>query len=387
MHSTSPTKRPRKFMSLALASVLAASAAVAVAPVTATAEPVGGYAPLVKKVSPAVVYIEVTEQGPAQAAMPEGFPFWQFYQQFGIPMPGQNGNGNGNGGQQQQQQQHRPVMHGVGSGFIISPTGLIVTNNHVVAGATKVKVTLEDGQTYTAKVLGTDPVTDVALIKVNSDKPLPYVQFGSSKKMEVGNDVMAVGNPFGLGGTVTTGIISAKARDIGGSTYDNFLQTDAAINKGNSGGPLFNDAGKVIGMNTAIMSPSGGSVGIGFAVPSDVIQNVVAQLEHGGKVAHGWLGIEIRRVSSDVASALGMAKPQGAMVAQVNPDSPAAKAGMKAGDIITSFDGTTIKHVNDLPRVVAMTQPNTKAKVDILRAGKKEQLTIDVGTMKTPKKA
>jgi serine protease Do len=379
---TNPTpSRPRKAVRLALATVLAASAAVAIAPASASAEPQGGYAPLVKKVSPAVVYIEVTERGPAATPFPQGFPFQQFYQQFGIPTPGQNGQ-NGN-----QQAQNRPVLHGVGSGFIISPQGLIVTNNHVVAGATKVKVTLEDGRSFTAKVLGTDPVTDVALLKVKSATALPYVQFGSSKTMQVGNDVMAVGNPFGLGGTVTTGIISAKARDIGSGPYDNFLQTDAAINKGNSGGPLFNDAGKVIGMNTAIISPSGGSVGIGFAVPSDVVQNVVAQLEHGGKVAHGWLGVEIRRVTPDVASALGMPKPEGAMVAAVNAGSPASKAGLKQGDIITAFAGTDIKHLNDLPRVVAMTKPNTQAKLDILRAGKKMQLTIDVGTMKPQQKA
>ncbi|TMV84555.1 PDZ domain-containing protein, partial [Thioclava sp. BHET1] len=243
-----------------------------------------------------------------------------------------------------------------------------------------------DGTTLPAKVVGTDPITDVALIKVQADKALPAVQFGSSKQIRVGDDVMAVGNPFGLGGTVTTGIISAKARDLGNGSYDDFLQTDAAINKGNSGGPLFDDAGQVVGMNTAIISPDGGSVGIGFAVPSDVVQNVVDQIEQHGKVAHGWLGIEIRQVSPDVAAALGMDTPHGAMVADVNPGSPAAKAGLKRGDIITSFDGTNIKKVNDLPRAVAMTAPDTKAKVDVLRAGKQVQLDVSVGLMK-PQKA
>lgn len=374
----------KKLTGLALIATLASSTGLAVLPAAASAEPPGGYADLVQKVSPAVVYIEVTEKGPAAPQYPQGFPFQQFSQQFGIPFPIPQGNDNGGDGQQAQD---APVMHGVGSGFIIDPSGLIVTNNHVVAGATAVKVTLADGRSFDGKVLGTDPVTDVALLKVTAPTPLPYVSFGSSKDVRVGDDVMAVGNPFGLGGTVTAGIISAKARDIGGNAYDNFLQTDAAINKGNSGGPLFDDQGKVIGMNTAILSPSGGSVGIGFAVPSDVVQTVVAQLEHGGKAEHGWLGVQITPVSPDVAAALGMDKPEGAMIAAVNPDSPAAKAGLKRGDIVVGFAGTDIKQLNDLPRAVAMTKPDTQAQIDVLRAGKKLQLDIDVGTMKAQQKA
>ncbi|MBI1218984.1 MAG: Do family serine endopeptidase [Rhodobacteraceae bacterium] len=365
---------------LALVAALASSTAIAVIPGVATAEPAGGYADLVQKVAPSVVYIEVTEKAPQQMQMMQGFPFQEFSQQFGIPMP-QMPQGN-----DQQQSQNAPAAHGVGSGFIIDSKGLIVTNNHVVDGATAVKVTLQDGRSFDAKVIGTDPVTDVALIKVDATDPLPAVSFDSSQAIRVGDDVMAVGNPFGLGGTVTTGIISAKARDIGSGAYDNYLQTDAAINKGNSGGPLFDDAGKVVGMNTAILSPSGGSVGIGFAVPSDVVQQVVAQLEHGGKAEHGWLGVQIQAVSPDVAAAIGLDKPEGALVAAVNPDSPAAKAGLKRGDIITAFGGTDIKQLHDLPRAVAMTAPDTATKIDVLRAGKKMELNVSVGLM-APQKA
>ncbi len=383
MTAKSTTSARYKTVAAALALALASSTALTVAPQRAVAEPPGGYANLVAQVSPSVVYIEVKEK--AQASnLPQGFPFRQFSQQFGIPFPGMNGNDNGQG---QGQGQNSPQMIGVGSGFIISPKGLIVTNNHVVSGATSVKVTLQNGESYTAKVLGRDPITDVALLKINAPKPLPAVQFGDSNKIRVGDDVMAVGNPFGLGGTVTTGIISAKARNIGDGSYDSFLQTDAAINKGNSGGPLFDDQGKVVGMNTAIISPTGGSVGIGFAVPSDVVQNVVGQIEKFGKVQHGWLGIQIKRVTPDVAAALGMNVPEGAMVAAVSPDSPAAKGGIKRGDIITSFDGTKIKKLGDLPRVVAMTEPKTSATIDVLRAGKQVVLHVDVGTMQPQKKA
>lgn len=381
---THPLPPRRRVAGFALAAALAASGALTVLPGTAMASPPGGYADLVAKVAPSVVFIEVTSKAPGDSAMSsQGFPFKEFSQQFGFPFPQQGDSNQGDG----QQAQRQPMMHGVGSGFIIDPKGYIVTNNHVVEGATSVKVTLEDGRSFDAKVIGTDPVTDVAVIKVDSPDALPAVAFGSSKAIRVGDDVMAVGNPFGLGGTVTHGIISAKARDIGSGTYDDFLQTDAAINKGNSGGPLFDDAGQVIGMNTAILSPTGGSVGIGFAVPSDVVQKVVAELEHGGKAEHGWLGVQVQAVTPDIAAALGMDKPMGAMVAAVNPDSPAAKAGMKRGDIITSFDGTDIKQLNDLPRAVAMTAPDTKAKVDVLRAGKQVVLDVNVGLMKAPQKA
>ncbi|WP_233193053.1 Do family serine endopeptidase [Acidimangrovimonas sediminis] len=379
MQNLTAKQQPRRRMAtLALAAALASSGAVTAmvaAPTASFAEPAGGWANLVQQVSPSVVYIEVTEnqkktQEYEQQNSPD-FPFQEFSKRFGIPMP-----------DMPQQQVPQGSLHGVGSGFIISPDGYIVTNNHVVDGASNIKVKMTDGREFTAKVIGRDPGTDVALIKVQPDKPLPYVKFGSSSKMRVGDDVMAVGNPFGLGGTVTTGIISAKARDIGDGIYGDFLQTDAAINKGNSGGPLFNQDGQVIGMNTAIISPTGGSVGIGFSVPSDLVQKIVSELKDHGKVSRGWLGVQIQQVSPDVAAALGMDKPQGAMIAQVMPDSPAAKAGFKRGDIITKFGSTEIKSVHDLPRAVAMTEPNTKTDVQILRGGKPDTIHVDVGQMK-----
>ncbi len=380
MTTPTPKSPRRRLASLALVAAMASSSAMIAIPSASFAEPPGGWANLVQQVSPAVVYIEVTEtaaksQQEEQQNMPD-FPFQEFSRRFGIPFPGMP-----------QQQIPQGRMHGVGSGFIISPDGYIVTNNHVVAGAQTIKVKLTDGKDYTAKVIGRDPGTDVALIKIDATN-LPFVKFGSSSKMRVGDDVMAVGNPFGLGGTVTSGIISAKARDIGDGIYGDFLQTDAAINKGNSGGPLFNEQGQVIGMNTAIISPTGGSVGIGFSVPSDIVQKIVDQLEHGGHVDRGWLGVQIQGVSPDVAAALGMEKPQGAMVAEVMPNSPAMKAGFKRGDIITKFGATEIKSVHDLPRAVGMTAPNTEAQVQILRAGKPMTISVNVGQVKqTEKKA
>ena len=386
MQPTSLTSKRRRGAALALAAALSATTALTFVPSTGFAEPPGGYADLVQKVAPSVVFIEVTE-GPKQTLdnqqqqgqVPPNFPFQEFSRRFGFPFPFPD--------MPQGQQGPQGQMHGVGSGFVIDPSGLIVTNNHVVQNANSVKVKLSDGRAFDAKVLGTDPATDVALIKVDAPAALPAVPFGSSAKMRVGDDVMAVGNPFGLGGTVTTGIISAKARDIGNGNYDNFLQTDAAINKGNSGGPLFNDAGQVIGMNTAIISPTGGSVGIGFAVPSDLVQKIVTDLEHGGTVQRGWLGVQIQSVTPDIAAALGLDQPTGAMVAMVSPDSPAAKAGVKRGDIITAFGDTKIKTMHDLPRAVAMTAPDTSTKVSVLRAGKPLTLDVSVGALKPQKKA
>ena len=237
------------------------------------------------------------------------------------------------------------------------PSGHVVTNNHVVGDAGKVEVTLQDGSKYPAKIIGRDPKTDLAVLKINADKPLPYVQFGDSSAAQVGDWVMAVGNPFGLGGTVTTGIISARGRDIHSGPFDDFLQIDAPINRGNSGGPTFNLEGQVIGINTAIYSPNGGSVGIGFAVPSNVAKNIVAQLEEHGKVSRGWLGVQIQEVTPAIAASLGLPHEAGALVAVVTPNSPAAKAGLKQGDVILSFDGNEIGKLRDLPRLVAATPP------------------------------
>ena len=272
-------------------------------------------------------------------------------------------------------------MHALGSGFIISKDGLIVTNNHVVDGADTVNVKLSDGRSYDAKVLGADPMTDVALLKIEADVDLPALQFGESNDMRPGDEVFAVGNPFGLGGTVTSGIVSATSRNINSGPFDDYIQTDASINRGNSGGPLFNNAGQVVGMNTAIYSPDGGSVGIGFAVPSDMVQKVVTDLEKDGKIDRGWLGVQIRPMTDEVASVLGYDSPKGAVVEAVQPDSPAAKAGLKDGDIITAFGGKDITELRDLTRAVADTNPNQSAKVDVLRKGKSVTLDVTVGQL------
>lgn len=251
---------------------------------------------------------------------------------------------------------------GLGSGFIISSDGQIVTNHHVVAGADTVTVKMADDRSFEAKVVGSDPMTDVALLKIEADVDLPFVSFGTTDGLRVGDEVVAVGNPFGLGGTVTSGIISALSRDIRSGPFDDFIQTDASINKGNSGGPLFNNDGQVIGVNTAILSPDGGSVGIGFAVPADLVQTVVADLADDGTVARGWLGVNIRPMTDEVANVLGYDTPKGAVIEAVSDDSPAARAGLKKGDIIMSFGDTSVQDLRDLTRAVATTEPEQDAK-------------------------
>jgi serine protease Do len=344
------------------------------------------FAPLVKKVLPAVVNISVAQKADADAmaedpeAVPSpGFPnspFDEFLRRF---FEQQNPGG----------QRHLfPSIPGgqakriaLGSGFIIDPSGYVVTNNHVVGDAGKVEVTLQDNSKYTAKIVGRDPKTDLAVLKINADKPLPYVAFGDSSVAQVGDWVMAVGNPFGLGGTVTTGIISARGRDIHSGPFDDFLQIDAPINRGNSGGPTFNLEGQVVGINTAIYSPNGGSVGIGFAVPSNVAKTVVAQLEEHGKVSRGWLGVQIQEVTPAIAASLGLHGEQGALVAVVTPDSPGAKAGIKQGDVILSFNGTEVGQLHDLPRLVAGTSPDTDATMTVWRNGQTVQLKAKVGEL------
>lgn len=337
------------------------------------------FAPLVKKVSPAVVNISVTQNAASDATADEpetvpspGFPnspFDEFLRRF---FDQQNPNGQRHlfpqmpGGQA-----HRIAL---GSGFIIDPSGYVVTNNHVVGNAGKVEVTLQDDSKYPAKIVGRDPKTDIAVLKIKADKQLPYVSFGDSSAAQVGDWVMAVGNPFGLGGTVTTGIISARGRDIHSGPFDDFLQIDAPINRGNSGGPTFNLDGQVIGINTAIYSPNGGSVGIGFAVPSNVAKTVVAQLEEHGKVSRGWLGVQIQDVTPAIAASLGLHGEHGALVAVVTPNSPAAKAGLKQGDVILSFDGKEVGHLHDLPRLVAGTAPDTSAQMKVWRNGQTTEL-------------
>ena len=374
----SPVKsRVRRLPALALGAFLGATALTAVTPAfvalpahAAAVQP-GGYVGLVEKVAPAVVYIEVTKtiDQPAMTpeTMPQGFPFDEFMRRFGMPapmpMPGAPQGGDGQ-------------VHGVGTGFIISTDGQIVTNAHVVDGADSVKVTLADGRSLDGKVLGADTATDIAVVKIDAGGTLPTVAFGDSTKLKVGQDVVAIGNPFGLGNSVTSGIVSALGRDINSGPFDNYIQTDAAINKGNSGGPLFDTDGEVVGINTAIFSPTGGSVGIGFAVPSETAAKVVAELASGGKVERGFLGVQIQPVTDDIAAALGFDKARGVLVSDVTADTPAAKAGITRGDIVVSVDGTEVNAPRDLTRMIATDAPGATVKLGLLRAGKPVDATV-----------
>ena len=335
------------------------------------------FANLVTNVTPAVVSI-TSELRPSQAADEEqgqgpGFPGMP----FGMMGP--------NGGQAQ-----RPrAIEARGSGFIIDANGTIVTNNHVVKGARKVSVTLSDGTELPAKVVGTDPRTDLAVLKIDAGHKLDYIQLGDSADVRPGQWVVAVGNPFGLGGTVTAGIVSARGRDIGEGPYDNFIQIDAPINQGNSGGPLFTQDGKVVGVNTAILSPTGGSVGIGFAIPSDTVRTVVAQLEATGHVTRGYLGVEAQAVARGMSAALHLPKTggalpgqtPGALVATVQSDSPAAKAGLQPGDVIEQVDGKQVQNPRDLALDISAIKPGTDSHLSIVRDGHTQDVTVAVATM------
>ena len=373
---TIPTRsRTLRIPALALGALMGATALTAVAPALmpapahAAAVQPGGYVALVEKVAPAVVYIAVTKavEQPAMTPgnMPEGFPFDEFMRRFGMPMP-MPGDPQGHGGE----------VRGVGTGFIVSADGQIVTNAHVVDGADSVKVTLSDGRTVDGKVLGRDAATDIALIKVEAGDSLPTVAFGDSTQLKVGQDVVAIGNPFGLGNSVTSGIASALGRDINSGPFDNYIQTDAAINKGNSGGPLFNTDGEVVGINTAIFSPTGGSVGIGFAVPSETASKVVAALAEGGTVERGFLGVQIQPVTEDIAAALGFDKAKGVLVSDVTADTPAAKAGITRGDIVLSVNGTEVNSPRDLTRLIATDAPGATVTLSLMRAGKPVETSV-----------
>jgi serine protease Do len=343
------------------------------------------FADIVAKVKPAVVSVRVKIPGSAEPAsmsqndndqtipFAPGSPLQKFFQQFGDQF-GQN-----------QPRAHETIV-GEGSGFFISPDGHIVTNNHVVDHAKSVQVTTADGTIYTAKVIGTDPKTDLALIKVDGKNDFPYVKFADHEP-QVGDWVIAVGNPFGLGGTVTAGIVSAESRDIGAGPYDDYIQIDAPINKGNSGGPAFDVNGNVIGINTAIYSPSGGSVGIGFDIPAQTAQQVIAQLKAHGSVTRGWLGVQIQPVSAGIADSLGMKTAQGAIVDKTQADSPAAKAGLKEGDVITAVNGTSVKDARDLARTIAMLAPDSSVKLDILRDGQAKTLAVTLAKMPNEQEA
>jgi serine protease Do len=272
-------------------------------------------------------------------------------------------------------------VNSLGSGFIIDSAGIVVTNNHVIAEADEITVILNDGSRIKAELMGKDQKTDLALLRIKTDKPLTAVKFGDSDKLRLGEWVVAIGNPFSLGGTVTAGIVSARNRDINSGPYDNYIQTDAAINRGNSGGPLFNLEGEVIGINTAIISPSGGSIGIGFAVPSKTALAVIDQLQNFGETRRGWLGVRIQQVTDEIAESLGIKPVRGALVAGIDDKGPAKPAGIEPGDVIVKFDGKDIKEMRDLPRVVADTPVGKDVPVLIIRKGKEETLTVKLGRL------
>ena len=335
----------------------------------------GGFADLVHEVRPAVVNVEVTRaiRPAAQSRMkwrrqwqrpgmelPEFFRHFWSMPEFAIP--------------------GAPRSEGVGSGFIVDASGLIVTSHHVVKGADAVTVTLQDGRKLEAEVVGVDPKTDLALIEVDAGESLPVVEFSDSDRTRVGDWVVAVGNPFGLGGTVTAGIVSGRGRDIGSGPYDDFLQIDAPINRGNSGGPLFDRSGRVVGVNTAIFSPTGGNVGIGFAIPANIAESVVESLRTDGKVDRGWLGVHIQRVDETLAEALGLDDAKGALVASAMVDGPAHAAGLRPGDVILSFNGRPVDTMRDLPRIVAEIDSGTEVEIGLWRDGARKTLAATVGT-------
>ena len=324
------------------------------------------FADLVERVSPAVVTItsETTTTDSDLDTDNIPAPFRDLFNQFN------NG---------QKPQPHRALS--AGSGFIIDRAGYVVTNNHVVDASKKITVKLPDGRSFTAKLIGTDPATDIALLKINSDKSLPTVEFGDDKKLRVGDWVVAVGNPFGLSNSVTAGIVSSLGRNIESSQqYTNFIQIDAPINRGNSGGPTFDLRGQVIGMNSMIFSPSGGSVGIGFAIPASLIHDVVAQLKAHGHVSRGYLGVNIQSVTPDIASSLGIKESKGAMVAEIVPGGPASRAGFEQGDIITSIDGQAVDDATDLTRKVANVPAGQSANFTVSRQGKPMEIKVTIGT-------
>jgi serine protease Do len=334
-----------------------------------------GFADIVEKVKPAVISVrvkmdEVAKSGPSddELPFPPGSPFEHFFKRFGMPK---------NGG-------HK-VITGQGSGFFITADGYAVTNNHVVQKAENVQITTDDGKTYSAKVIGTDRRTDLALIKVDGSD-FPYVKLADHTP-RIGDWVIAVGNPFGLGGTVTAGIVSARGRDIGAGPYDDFIQIDAPINKGNSGGPTFDVDGNVIGVNTAIFSPSGGSVGIAFAIPAETVKSVVAQLRDKGSVTRGWIGVQIQPVTPDIADSLGLKEAAGALVSEPQANSPAAKAGIASGDVITSVDGTAVRDARELSRRIGTMAPGTSVKLGLIHDGQEKTVTLTLGTLPNEKQA
>jgi serine protease Do len=386
-------KRTAKWLGAAAVAALIAGGAVEsglVAPNSAHAElrsmaqpiqNVPSFADVIEQVKPAVVAVKVKVQNVAsrddddspQFSMPDlppGHPMERFFRQFR----------DGQRDQDRGQRQERPRRFGqsLGSGFFISADGYVVTNNHVIDKGSEVQVTMDDGKTLDAKVIGTDPKTDLALLKVEGSD-FPYVRL-AGQKARIGDWVVAIGNPFGLGGTVTAGIVSAQHRDIGAGPYDDFIQIDASVNKGNSGGPTFNLSGEVVGVNTAIFSPSGGNVGIAFAIPASTVDQIVTALKDKGSVTRGFIGVQMQPVTREIAEAIGLKEPRGALVAEAIKDGPAAKAGIKTGDTILAVDGEPIKEAKDLSRKVAQVAPGKSLSITLYRDGKERNVTLEVAS-------
>ncbi|MFC4174664.1 S1C family serine protease [Microvirga sp. GCM10011540] len=391
---STPRKRMTTWLGAAAVAALIAGGAVEsglIAPNSAHAElrsmtqavpAAPSFADVVERVKPAVVSVKVKVQNVADRSgdgdgqqfsmpdLPPGHPMERFFRNFRDRQePGERG-------QRGQRQQPRRFGQAVGSGFFISADGYVVTNNHVVDKASEVTVTMDDGKELDAKVIGTDPKTDLALLKVEGSD-FPHVRL-AGQKARIGDWVVAIGNPFGLGGTVTAGIVSAQHRDIGAGPYDDFIQIDASVNRGNSGGPTFNLAGEVVGVNTAIFSPSGGNVGIAFAIPASTVDNIVTALKENGSVTRGFIGVQMQAVTKEIAEAIGLSEPKGALVAEAMKDGPAAKAGVKTGDTIVAVDGQPIREAKDLSRKVAQVAPGKSVSLTLFRDGKERTVTLEV---------
>lgn len=355
-----------------------------------------GFADVVEAVSPAVVSVRVAREvsavsndgsrfnfdfgGRGFGDLPDDHPLKRFFKEFNKDFGGQD-RAERDDGRKNKNERRRLRPASQGSGFFISDDGLLVTNSHVVGNGSAFTIILSDGEEYDAKLVGRDSRTDLAVLKVDADKKFTYVALADDDKTRVGDWVVAVGNPFGLGGTVTAGIVSARGRDIGAGPYDDFIQVDAAVNRGNSGGPTFNLNGEVIGVNTAIFSPSGGNVGIAFAIPASTVRSVVDDLIEDGAVARGWLGVRIQPVSADIAESLGLAEPQGALVSSSDAATPASEAGIEAGDVITAVNGETVEDARDLARKIGAFDPDTEVELTIWRAGKAETISVKLGTL------
>jgi serine protease Do len=383
LETVSPRRRAHSGVALAFAAGLA-TALAGVGEVAAQRRGPDSVADVAEKVLDAVVNISTSQsvstpsgQAPRtvpQPQVPPGSPFEDFFEEFFKRR-----------GEEDSSRPRR--VSSLGSGFVIDPNGIVITNNHVIADADEVFAVFNDGSKLKAEIIGRDPKTDIAVLRVKPDKPLKSVGFGDSDRIRVGDWVMAIGNPFGLGGSLSVGVISARNRDINAGPYDNFIQTDAAINRGNSGGPLFNMEGEVIGVNTAIISPTGGSIGIGFSIPAKTAVAVIGQLREFGETRRGWIGVRIQQVDDQIAETLGLGRSRGALIAGVTENGPAAKGGMQSGDVIVKFDGQDIREMRDLPRAVADTAVDKEVEIIVVRKGKEETLRVKLGRLEDGEKA